>query len=148
MRAFDGSTDGTVASHAARWRSFCQRARERGVRDVRQLTASELAQFPGAPGATDGAGPEHPLAKHRLASENVVLESLRGDRALWVKPGACLGHRPRGCSLRSPTGAGDWACGVGATTKPLSQNAGFPRAASEKALVSAGRQTTKRSQDP
>lgn len=43
--AFDGGHYGTVASHAARWRRFCQWARERGVRDVRQVTGSELAQF-------------------------------------------------------------------------------------------------------
>jgi hypothetical protein len=33
-------------------------------------------------------------AKNQLTSVNVALESLRGDRALWVKPGDFLGHRP------------------------------------------------------
>ena len=92
--ALDGGHYGTVASHAARWRSFCQWARERGVRDVRQLTGSELARFAAHLRRQTEQGMSIGYAKNQLTSVNVALESLRGDRALWVKPGDFLGHRP------------------------------------------------------
>ncbi len=101
--AFDGGHYGTVASHTARWRRFCEWAREQGVRDARQVSPSELAQFAGHLAQQTGRGMSIGYAKNQLTSVNVVLESLRGDRALWVRPGDYLGQRS-GVRGRAPEG--------------------------------------------
>lgn len=100
---FGGGHYGTVASHAARWRSFCRWARERGVRDVRQLSRLDVAQFAAHLVQETGQGMSVGYAKNQLTSVNVSLESLRGDKALWVKPGDFLGHRP-GTRAHAPAG--------------------------------------------
>lgn len=101
--AFSGGHYGTVASHAARWRKFCQWAREQGVRDVRQISRSDLAQFAELLVRQTASGMSVGYAKNQLTSVNVALESLRGDRALWVKPGDVLGRRS-GVRTRAPAG--------------------------------------------
>jgi hypothetical protein len=91
--AFGGGHYGTVASHTARWRKFCQWAREQGVRDARDVSRSELAQFAEHLSQQTSSGMSNGYAKNQLSSVNVVLESLRGDRALWVRPSDYIGQR-------------------------------------------------------
>lgn len=91
--AFGGGHYNTVASHAARWRKFCEWLRERGIRDARQISRAELAQFASHLAQRTAEDMSIAYAKNQLTSANVVLESLRGDRALWVKPADYLGKR-------------------------------------------------------
>ena len=101
--AFDGGHYATVASHGARWRRFCTWAREQGVRDVRQITPSEVAQFATHLRQQTDRGMSIGYAKNQLTSVNVALESLRGDRRLWVRPGDFLGRRS-GVRAQAPAG--------------------------------------------
>jgi hypothetical protein len=101
--AFDGGHYGTVASHTARWRRFCEWTREHGVRDARQISRSELAQFAEHLIQETDRGMSVGYAKNQLTSVNVVLESLRGDRALWVRPGDYLDRRS-GVRTSAPAG--------------------------------------------
>lgn len=91
--AFGGGHYATVASHAARWRKFCQWAREHGVGDAREVSRSELAQFAEHLSQQTDRGMSNGYAKNQLTSVNVVLESMRGDRALWVRPSDYIGQR-------------------------------------------------------
>ncbi|MDH3266185.1 MAG: integrase domain-containing protein [Gammaproteobacteria bacterium] len=91
--AFGGGHYGTVASHSARWRKFCEWTRDRGIRDVRQISRVELAQFADHLSRQTESGVSLGYAKNQLTSVNVVMESLRGDRVLWVKPSDFLGNR-------------------------------------------------------
>lgn len=84
---------GTVASHCARWRKCCEWLREQGIRDVRQITRTVLAQFAEHLAQNVNAGMAVAYAKNLLTSVNVTLESLRGDRAIRVTPGDYLGKR-------------------------------------------------------
>lgn len=101
--AFGGGHYGTVASHSARWRKFCEWSREQGVRDARQLSVSDLAQFAEHLKQQTEQGMSVGYAKNQLTSVNVVLESLRGDRALWVKPADYIGSRS-GVRTHPPAG--------------------------------------------
>ena len=76
--AFGGGHYGTVASHTARWRKFCEWSREQGVRDARDVSGSELAQFAEHLSQQTGRGMSNGYAKNQLTSVNVALESLRG----------------------------------------------------------------------
>ncbi len=91
--AFGGGHHGTVSSHAARWRKFCVWLKDRGIRDARQITRTELAQFTDHLAQQTKASLSVAYAKNIVTSVNVALESLRGDRAIWIKPGAVLGKR-------------------------------------------------------
>ena len=91
--AFGNGHFGTVASHTDRWRKFCAWLREQGIRDARQISRAELARFAGYLAQRTRDDMSIAYAKNRLTSINVVLESLRNDRALWVKPGDYLGNR-------------------------------------------------------
>jgi hypothetical protein len=99
--AFGSGHFGTVASHAARWRKFCEWAREQGIRDARDLSTADLERF--AQGLAQQCGKEFSVgyAKNQLTTVNVVMESLRGDRSLWLKPGDYLGNRS-GVRTRAP----------------------------------------------
>lgn len=101
--AFGGGHYGTVASHTARWRKFCEWSREHGVRDAREISGSELAQFAEHLSQQTRGGMSNGYAKNQLASVNVVLESLRGDRALWVRPSEYIGQRSN-VRTRPPVG--------------------------------------------
>ena len=101
--AFGGGHYATVASHAARWRKFCQWAREHGVRDARDVSRSELARFAEHLSQQTGRDLSNGYAKNQLTSVNVVLESMRGDRALWVRPSDYIGQRD---SVRTDAPAG------------------------------------------
>lgn len=91
--AFGNGHYNTVASHANRWRKFCEWLRERGIRDARQISRAELAQFAEHLAQRTSEDMSTAYAKNQLSSANVVLESLRGDRAIRVKPGDFLGRR-------------------------------------------------------
>jgi hypothetical protein len=57
------------------------------------LSTAELERF--ANGLAQQCGKEFSVgyAKNQLTTVNVVMESLRGDRSLWLKPGHYLGNR-------------------------------------------------------
>lgn len=101
--AFAGGHYSTVASHAARWRTFCAWARDQGVRDVRQLAPADLARFAGHLAQQTDRGMSIGYAKNQLTSVNVALEALREDRMLWVRPGEFLGQRS-GVRAEAPAG--------------------------------------------
>ncbi len=91
--AFGNGHYSTVASHVNRWRKFCEWLRKQGIRDARQISRAELAQFAGYLAQRTDEDMSIAYAKNQLSSANVVLESLRGDRTVWVKPGDFLGRR-------------------------------------------------------
>ncbi|MGI9293497.1 MAG: integrase domain-containing protein [Pseudomonadales bacterium] len=91
--AFGEGRYATVAGHAARWRRFCHWARESGIRDVRQVRRSDLAQFAEAMGRQVKDGMSTAYAKNLVTSANVVFESMRRDRVIWVKPGDFVRQR-------------------------------------------------------
>jgi hypothetical protein len=100
--AFDGGHYATVASHGARWRRLCARAREQGVRDFRQITPFYLAQFAiHLRQQTDG-GISIGYAKNQLTSVNVALEFLWGD-SKTLGPADVLERRRRKLSGFGPS---------------------------------------------
>lgn len=108
-------------------------ARARRFVDLRQLTGSELAQFAAHPGRQTQRGMSIGYAKNQLTSVNVALESLRVDRALWVKPGAFLGHQSAyGSVLRLRSSA--------ASSRTLSRCTGGQVRAAAIEVLSAGGQ--------
>ena len=105
--AFGGGHYGTVASHTARWRKFCQWAREQGVRDARDVSRSALAQFTEHLSQQTASGMSNGYAKNMLTSVNAVL-----CHGAVVVPGQCVscaGYLRAGNGVRSGA-AGCVAC--------------------------------------
>jgi hypothetical protein len=85
---------GSQAAHGERWQRFCDYARDREVRDVRQVT-EELVTAYGKSLQQQVAAGEMAVsyAQNLLSSVNVVLETMRGDSVLRVSPSELVGER-------------------------------------------------------
>jgi hypothetical protein len=84
----------TQAAHQARWAAFCEFARERGVRDARNITADLLSSYGTHLGDRVGQGDmKVAYAQNLLSSVNVVLQALRHDTKLRISPADCVGDR-------------------------------------------------------
>jgi hypothetical protein len=84
----------TQAAHQARWVVFCEFARERGVRDARNVTAELLSSYGTHLGDSVRQGEvKVAYAQNLLSSVNVVLQALRHDTKLRVSPADCVGDR-------------------------------------------------------
>lgn len=100
---------GTISAHTQRWGQFCSWLQaEFGIRDATGITQTmlqEYAQTLGERVRDDLVSVSY--AQNLLSSVNVVLEALRGDRAIRItSPSDCVGQR---CVVRTepPTGL-DW----------------------------------------
>jgi hypothetical protein len=84
----------TVAAHSERWGQFAKWAKEQGIKDARDVTTEIVIQY--GQGLADQVAQEKvsvPYAQNLVSSINVVLETLRGDRAIRVSPSAVIGEQ-------------------------------------------------------
>ena len=126
---------GTVAGHTERWRQFVAWCRiERGIRDARKVDRSKVNAYGRslADKVTEKSMSVS-YAQNLLSSVNVVLESLRGDRRIWVAPAAIVGKRSH---VRSDPPAGLDRQAVRQCANQLRQN-GHERIASVVELARA-----------
>lgn len=85
---------GTRAAHAARWRLFAEFAQHQTVKDAREVTGALVERFGRALAARVGTGElSVRYAQNLLSTVNVVLETMRGDRALRIAPATLVGQR-------------------------------------------------------
>ena len=118
----------TVASHAERWQQFvlwCQG--EKDIRDARDIDRTDVIDY--------GRSLTERIARNDLSvsygqnlvsSVNIVLETLRGDKDLHVRPAKMLGQRSR---VRAEAPAGLQTKDVRQCADRLRQE-GHPRVAS------------------
>jgi len=90
---FGNGRFGTVAGHAARWRRFCDWAATASIHDATDIRVADLAQFASFISQKVDAGMSVSYGKNLVTSANVTMEALRGDKAVWVRPGAFIGQR-------------------------------------------------------
>ena len=85
----------TVAAHTARWGQFSDWAKStEGIRDARDVTAEAVAAYGERLAEQVRQGTMAvAYAQNLLSSVNVVLEALRGDRAIRISPAAFVGER-------------------------------------------------------
>ena len=84
----------TQASHAARWTKFAAFAKREGVRDARAVTRDLVSEYTASLAeAVEARTLSVRYAQNLLSSVNVVLETMRGDRALHLSPARLLGQR-------------------------------------------------------
>lgn len=93
-QAFGHGRFATVAAHAARWSRFVDWARDRALRDARDIRSEHLRVF-GAELAAKVADGEMRVAyaQNLLSSVNITLEALRGDRHIYISPSETVGQR-------------------------------------------------------
>ena len=74
------------------WRKFCPWAREQGVRDARNLSYIELAQFAEHLSQQTNCGMRNSDARNLLNSVNGVFEPLRWNQGAWVRTSDYVGR--------------------------------------------------------
>lgn len=94
LRDTYGKKHATVEAHRARWRVFADYCKKIGINDARCITIDILSAF----GVhlreeIDEDKMEVAYAQNLLSSANVVLECLRKDRKVSVKPAGFVGKR-------------------------------------------------------
>ena len=84
----------TRAAHAERWQQFVVYARTLGITDARQIDRSIVERY-GQQLAEQMRQGERAVsyAQNLLSTVNVVLQTLRGDKALQVSPARLVGQR-------------------------------------------------------
>jgi hypothetical protein len=84
----------TRAAHAARWKKFAEFAKDAGVRDARDVTREVIDSYTVTLATRVQSGLlSVRYAQNLLSSVNVVMERMRGDTALRVRPASAVGHR-------------------------------------------------------
>jgi hypothetical protein len=84
----------TRAAHVERWGQFVSHAKGEGIKDARVVTREMIDAYGVYLAGQVGAGNMAvAYAQNLLSSVNVVLETMRGDRQLWVSPAALVGER-------------------------------------------------------
>ena len=84
----------TVAAHSERWGQFSAWAKAQGIKDARDVTKEIVTQYGRDLG--DQVAQETmsvSYGQNLISSVNVVLETLREDRAIRVSPSAVIGER-------------------------------------------------------
>jgi hypothetical protein len=95
---------GTRAAHEERWARFAAYAAATGVKDCRAVTREMVASYGQSLAAEVRRGAMTvAYAQNLLSTVNVVLETLRGDRAVRVSPAEVVGQR---VNVRSDAPAG------------------------------------------
>jgi len=84
----------TRAAHAERWQQFVAYARTVGITDARQINRGTVEKYGQqlAEQARQGARTVS-YAQNLLSTVNVVMQTMRGDKALQVSPAALVGQR-------------------------------------------------------
>lgn len=84
----------TVKSHKQRWTYAAKFFKENGINDVSKMKKEHLTQFAQHVQEKVTRGEmSKSYAKNVLSSTNKVLETLRGDRDMRVRPAAYVGER-------------------------------------------------------
>ena len=84
----------TVAAHAARWRRFTAWLKDVGIDDACQSALSVLeCDADVLKKGVESGDIKVAYAQNLLSSANVVLEAMRGDRQIRIKPAQIVGHR-------------------------------------------------------
>ncbi len=101
---------GTVASHAQRWRQFCNWARaSHGIKDACAVDQSLLERY--AADLAERVEDETlavSYAQNLIVSANITLEALRQDKAIRIESPASWVGRRRTVRTKIPDGM-DWA---------------------------------------
>ncbi|MCC6208880.1 MAG: integrase domain-containing protein [Gammaproteobacteria bacterium] len=94
----------TRAAHAERWQQFVAYARTLGITDARQIDRSIVERY-GKELAEQVHQGERTVsyAQNLLSTVNVVLQTMRGDKALQISPATLVGQRAH---VRSSAPAG------------------------------------------
>ena len=84
----------TKASHEQRWNQFARYLKDKGINDARKITLSVLEQYGTHLGILASRGEIHTsYAQNVLSTVNVVLETMRKDKALALKPAQFVDKR-------------------------------------------------------
>lgn len=84
----------TQAAHAARWARFAAFARDAGIRDARDISRAAVREYASTlAGQVEAKAMSVQYAQNLLSTVNVVLETMRCDRALKVSPARLVGQR-------------------------------------------------------
>jgi len=84
----------TRATHEERWNQFAHYMKAQGINDVRKITPTVLNghnQF--LKDLVSKGGMSVAYAQNRLSTVNVVLETMRKDTVLTIKPAKIIGQR-------------------------------------------------------
>lgn len=85
---------GTKASHEDRWKQFADYLKQAGINDVRKIDRNVLEQYAGYLKAlVDGEEISVAYAQNLLSTVNVVLETMRKNKTLAIKPAQWVGKR-------------------------------------------------------
>ncbi len=95
----------TVAAHGDRWGRFADWAKaEAAIRDARDVSGETVTAYADSLSAQVREGAMSvAYAQNLLSTVNVVLEAMRGDRAVRVAPAAAVGDRTH-VRTTAPTG--------------------------------------------
>lgn len=86
----------TRAAHAERWARFAAFAKEHGVSDARRIDPAVIRAYANhLKFDVDRQRMKVAYAQNLLSTVNVVLETMRGDRAVRIAPSRCVGRRSR-----------------------------------------------------
>lgn len=84
----------TRATHEERWSQFARYIKSQGINDARNITLTILEQYGAYLGTLVHTGKLHvSYAQNILSTVNVVLETMRKDRVLAIKPVGFVGQR-------------------------------------------------------
>lgn len=126
---------GTVATHADRWETFAEWAREQGIRDLAKTDNRELAMaYAEHVRAQVEAGDiAVSTAQNRISTVNTTFAALRGDRYVQISPREYAGPRN---NIQTSAPAALETPRVQSAIAAL-QNAGLSRAAATLELARA-----------
>ncbi len=84
----------TKATHEQRWNQFARYLKGKGINDARKITITVLEQYGTLLGMlVNGGEVRSSYAQNALSTVNVVLETMRKDKALSIKPAQFVGNR-------------------------------------------------------
>lgn len=125
----------TQAAHGDRWQQAADFWRAEGMRDVRKVDQVQLENYARYVASRVSFGDiGRAYGQNLISTANVVLEAMRGDRAIRVSPSAFVGER---CAVRMRAPAGMDRAQVSACAAEL-RSRGLDRAASLLELARDG----------
>jgi len=84
----------TKATHEERWNQFAQYLKKNGINDARKINKTVLQQYANYVSAlVKGGDIKVAYGQNLLSSVNVVLQTMRKDKLLSIKPAQWVGHR-------------------------------------------------------
>ncbi len=84
----------TRATHEERWNQFAHYLKEQGINDTRKINQTVLNQYSDyLKTQVNNGAVSVAYAQNRLSTVNVVLETMRKDTLLTIKPAQTIGQR-------------------------------------------------------